>query len=388
MENKKKSIEMHELWKGKIEIKPRVEINSLNDLSLAYTPGVADACLEVKENPERSYDLTRRHNTIAVITDGTAVLGLGDIGPLAGMPVMEGKALLFKTFGDVDAIPLCIKSKDSEEIIRTICLLEDSFGGINLEDISAPRCFEIEQALKEKCHIPVFHDDQHGTAITVGAALLNACKLAKKKIDEIHVVINGAGAAGLSIADFFLQLGVKDLILCDKLGIIDEKDERFNSYQRSFAKISNPRKVTGTLQDAMKDSDVFVGVSGPNLVTKEMVQSMNRKAIVFPMANPVSEINYEDAKDAGAFIVGTGSSVYPNQINNVLAFPGIFRGALDAKAKEITNEMMYHASLAIARSVPEEKLSPDYILPYAFDKTVHQNVAKAVKDAYLLSTHQ
>lgn len=378
MEKKKTALEMHELWKGKIEITPRVEIHNQQDLSLAYTPGVADVCLEIVNHPEKSFDLTRRHNTVAVITDGTAVLGLGDIGTLAAMPVMEGKALLFKSFANVDAFPLSIKSKDPDEIVRMIYLLQDSFGGINLEDISAPRCFEIEQKLKEICSIPVFHDDQHGTAITVGAALMNSIKLTNRTIETTKVVINGAGAAGLSIADFLMDLGIKDLIICDRTGILDQHNPAFNPYQKSFAKKTNPRNIQGVLKDAIKDSDVFIGISGPKVLTKEMVSSMNPHAIVFPLANPIPEITYNEAKDAGAEIVGTGSSLYPNQINNVLAFPGIFRGALDARSKDITKEMMLAASLSIASSVPIDKLSSEYIIPYAFDKEVHMNVAQAV----------
>ncbi|MBU0996773.1 MAG: NADP-dependent malic enzyme [Firmicutes bacterium] len=378
MDLKKESIELHKLLKGKIEIKPRVKIKNSQDLSLAYTPGVAFACLEIKDAPEKSYLYTRRHNMVAVITDGTAVLGLGDIGPLAGMPVMEGKCLLFKTFAGVDAFPLSIKSKNVDEIVRTIYLLSDSFGGINLEDISAPRCFEIENKLKEICDIPIFHDDQHGTAIVVSAALLNALKIVDKKIEDVSIVINGAGAAGISIAKFIHSLGARYITLCDRDGILTSGNAK-NSVQASLAQKLNSHNKSGLLKDAFVNSDVFIGVSGPHCVTKDMVRSMADKSIVFPLSNPTPEISREDALDAGATVVGTGSSSYPNQINNVLAFPGIFRGTLDAKAKEITNEMMVSACYAIASAVPSEKLSPDYIIPYAFDKKVHKLVAQAVK---------
>jgi len=380
---KKNAIEMHRLWQGKIEVTPRVKVESKDDLSIAYTPGVAEVCLAIEKEPKLSYELTRRNDLVAVITDGTAVLGLGDIGPLAAMPVMEGKALLFKTFANVDAIPLCINTKDTDELVKIISSLQYSFGGINLEDISAPRCFEIERRVQELCDIPIFHDDQHGTAIVVGAALLNATKLTGKKITEVRVVINGAGAAGLSVANFLVDLGVKDLILCGRHGIIQSDDETSNDYQKEFAKTINPRKVRGTLADAIKNADVFIGLSKGNVVSKEMISSMNEKSIVLPLANPVPEISYTDAVDAGAYIVGTGGSVYPNQINNVLAFPGIFRGALNVKAKRITKEMRVAASKAIASSVSEDKLSRDYIIPFAFDKNVHQAVIAAVEKAAL-----
>lgn len=380
---KKNAIEMHRLWQGKIEVTPRVKVESKDDLSIAYTPGVAEVCLAIEKEPKLSYELTRRNDLVAVITDGTAVLGLGDIGPLAAMPVMEGKALLFKTFANVDAIPLCVNTKDTDELVKIISSLQYSFGGINLEDISAPRCFEIERRVQELCDIPIFHDDQHGTAIVVGAALLNATKLTGKKITEVRVVINGAGAAGLSVANFLVDLGVKDLILCGRHGIIQADDETSNDYQKEFAKTINPRKVRGTLADAIKNADVFIGLSKGNVVSKEMISSMNEKSIVLPLANPVPEISYTDAVDAGAYIVGTGGSVYPNQINNVLAFPGIFRGALNAKAKRITKEMRVAASKAIASSVSEDKLSRDYIIPFAFDKNVHQAVIAAVEKAAL-----
>ena len=381
MNYREKSLEKHYEWKGKIESACRVPVSTKEDLCLAYTPGVAEPCMEIHKDVNKSFELTRRWNTVPVITDGTAVLGLGDIGPEAGMPVMEGKCALFKAFADVDAFPICIKSKDVEDIIKTVKLISGSFGGINLEDISAPRCFEIERRLKEELDIPVFHDDQHGTAIVVGAALMNALKLANKKIDEIKVVLNGAGAAGIAISKYLLTLGVKDLIAVDRFGIIVEGDNRFNEAQQELAKITNREKLTGTLKDAMKGRDVFVGVSVANVVTKDMVRSMNDKAILFTLANPVPEISYEDAKEAGAFIVGTGSSEKPNQINNVLVFPGLFRGALDVRASTINKEMMIAASKGIMNCVSDEELSVDYILPYAWDEKAHQSVAKHVSEA-------
>ncbi|MBQ2494367.1 MAG: NADP-dependent malic enzyme [Bacilli bacterium] len=377
----KESLKKHYEWKGKIEVRARAEVYSKEELMLAYTPGVAEACRVIRDDVEKSFELTRRWNTVPVITDGTAVLGLGDIGPEAGMPVMEGKCALFKAFGDVDAYPLCIKSKDVEDIIKTIKLLAGSFGGVNLEDISAPRCFEIETRLKQELDIPVFHDDQHGTAIVIAAALLNALKLAKKKIDEIKVVVNGAGAAGIAISKYLMSFGVKELIAVDRLGILVAGDTRFNEAQQELANISNPNKVTGTLADAMKDADVFVGVSVANCVSKEMVRSMNRDPIIFPCANPLPEITPEDAKEAGAFIVGTGSSQYPNQINNVLVFPGLFRGALDVRASTINDAMMKAASYGIADCVKEDELSVEHILPFAFDKHAHEVVAAKVKEA-------
>ena len=375
------SLEKHGEWKGKIEIKPRVEVDTREKLSVAYTPGVAEPCLAIHEDVEKSYELTRRWNTVPVITDGTAVLGLGDIGPEAGMPVMEGKCALFKTFGDVDAYPLCIRSKDTEEIINTIKLFAGSWGGINLEDISAPRCFEIETRLKRELDIPVFHDDQHGTAIVTAAALLNALKLAGKKIDEISVVVNGAGAAGIAITKFLMAFGVKDIVACSSKGILVEGDTKFNPAQQELAKITNRRKLEGKLDVAMKNADVFVGVSVANCVSKDMVRSMKKDPILFTCANPVPEINPTDAKEAGAYIVGTGSSEYPNQINNVLVFPGLFRGALDVRANTVNNEMMMAASRGIADCVSEKELSPEYILPFAYDKRAHESVAKAVADA-------
>ena len=380
MNYREESLKKHGEWKGKIEVVCRVPVDSRENLSIAYTPGVAEPCLAIQKDPEKSFTLTRRWNTVPVITDGTAILGLGDIGPEAGMPVMEGKCALFKAFGGVDAYPLCIRSKDTEEIIKTIKLLAGSFGGINLEDISAPRCFEIETRLKEELDIPVFHDDQHGTAIVVAAALINALKLAGKKIEDIKVVVNGAGAAGISIAKFLLRFGVKDIIACDKLGVISEGDTRFNEAQQALAKVTNRNMVTGTLADAMKGADVFIGVSAANVVSKDMVRSMAAKPILFTLANPVPEISVADAKEAGAFIHGTGSSEYPNQINNVLVFPGLFRGALDVRATTVNFEMMMAASRAIAKYTEETGLSEQYILPYAYDKKAHEAVAKSVAE--------
>ncbi|MBE6656679.1 MAG: NADP-dependent malic enzyme [Ruminococcaceae bacterium] len=373
------SLKKHGEWRGKIEVTARVEVKTKEDLSLAYTPGVATPCLEIQKDESKSYDLTRRWNTVAVITDGTAVLGLGDIGPVAGMPVMEGKALLFKAFADVDAIPLCIKSKDVDELVRTIYLISGSFGGINLEDISAPRCFEVERRLKEICDIPVFHDDQHGTAIVLGAALLNALKVVKKEISGVRVVINGAGSAGIAIAKFLLGLGVRHMILCDRIGTLVPGKDGMTSAQAEMAQITNEERLDGTLADAMKGADVFIGVSAPGIVSKEMVTSMNEGAIVFPMANPVPEIDPNLAKEAGAAVVGTGRSDFNNQINNVLAFPGIFRGALDARASAITEGMKKAAAYGLASLVSDEELSTEYILPKAFDPRVAPTVAEAVK---------
>lgn len=374
------SLKKHFQWRGKLETVPRAAVTDTQSLSLAYTPGVAQACLEIQKKPELSFDLTRRWNTVAVVTDGTAVLGLGDIGPEAGMPVMEGKSVLFKTFGNVDAIPLCIKSKSSEEIIRCVELLSGSFGGINLEDISAPRCFEIERELKKRLDIPVFHDDQHGTAIVVGAALENALKLVGKKMGDVRAVINGAGSAGIAIAEFLLGLGIGDVAVCDRKGVLDAKTAG-NEAKAEIAAKTNKAGVKGLLKDAMKGADVFIGVSAPNVVDEEMVRSMAKKPIVFTMSNPVPEILPEKALAAGAAVVGTGSSQYKNQINNVLAFPGIFRGALDARAHDITMDMMKAACKAIASAVDEKDLSSEYIIPYAFDKNVHALVAAAVKKA-------
>ena len=381
MDYRKESLKRHGEWRGKIETKVRVPVGNREDLSLAYTPGVAEPCLAIKADVEKSYELTRRWNTVPVITDGTAVLGLGDIGPEAGMPVMEGKCALFKAFGDVDAFPICIKSKDTEDIIKTIKLISGSFGGINLEDISAPRCFEIETRLKEELDIPVFHDDQHGTAIVSAAALLNALKLAGKKIDEIKLVINGAGAAGIAIAKFLIVFGVKDVTMCDLKGIICEGNDWLNPAQKEIAKVTNKSHKQGNLADAMRGADVLIGVSGPHCITKEMVASMAEKSILFTCANPVPEIEPDDAKAAGAFIVGTGSSAHPNQINNVLVFPGLFRGALDVRANTVNKEMMIAAAKGIASCVSDKELSREYILPYAYDKRAHEAVAKAVAEA-------
>ena len=375
------SFDFHREKKGKIEVISRVEIKNQRDLSLAYTPGVAEPCLRIQEDVNLSYDLTRRGNICAVITDGTAVLGLGDIGPEAGMPVMEGKCALFKAFGDVDAFPICVKSKDVDEIVNTIYLISGSFGGVNLEDIAAPRCFEIEKKLKEKCDIPIFHDDQHGTAIVTGAALINAAKCAGKKLSDLTVVISGAGAAGCAVGKFLLDLGIKDLIMSNSKGLINHDDEYNNDSLKEMQALTNKRNIKGTLADALKGADVFVGLSRGGLVSKEMVASMDPKAIVMPMANPIPEIDPELAKEAGAFIIGTGRSDYPNQINNVLAFPGIFRGAFDVRARDINDEMQKAAAYAIASLVSDEELNPNYIIPAPFDPRVGKVVAKAVSEA-------
>ena len=380
MDYAKESLRLHGEWKGKIEVVSRVPVNNKDDLSLAYTPGVAQPCLEIQKDMDKSYELTRRHNLVAVITDGTAVLGLGDIGPEAGMPVMEGKCALFKAFADVDAFPICIRSKDVDEIVRTIYLISGSFGGINLEDIAAPRCFEIERRLKEICDIPVFHDDQHGTAIVVGAAILNALRVVDKRIDEIKMVINGAGSAGIAIGKHLMNLGVKHLKMVDRCGILCEGAD-MNPAQAQMAAVTNPERFSGTLADALRGADVFVGVSAPHTVSQDMIRSMAKDAVVFPMANPVPEIEPEEAKAAGAAIVGTGRSDHPNQINNVLVFPGLFRGALDVRAREINEEMKLAASHALAGLVSSEELNADYILPKAFDKRVGPTVAAAVAQA-------
>ena len=385
MDIREESLKLHYDWNGKIEVISRVPINSSEDLALAYTPGVAEPCLEVQKDIDKSYELTRRNNLVAVITDGTAVLGLGDIGPEAGMPVMEGKCALFKAFGDVDAFPLCVKSKDVDEIVNTVYLISGSFGGINLEDISAPRCFEIERKLKEKCDIPIFHDDQHGTAIIVAAGLLNALKITGKKIGEIKVVMNGAGAAGIAIAKHLMNMGVKNITMCDSKGIICKGDERLHAVKREMAEITNLEHKEGKLADAMVGADVFLGISAAGCVSEEMVQSMNRDAIIFAMANPTPEIMPDLAKKAGAAVVGTGRSDFPNQINNVLAFPGIFRGALDCRASDINEEMKIAASYALASIIDDSELNADYILPHAFDPRVGKAVAEAVKKAAIES---
>ena len=371
------SLKLHEEMRGKIEVCARKHIESAEDLSLLYTPGVAEPCRAINKDYQKSWDLTRRNNLVAVITDGTAVLGLGDIGPAAGMPVMEGKCVLFKEFGDVDAFPLCIDSKDTDEIVRTIQLISKSFGGINLEDISAPRCFEIERRLKEVCDIPVFHDDQHGTAIVTSAAMLNAMKVTGKKMGEMTIVINGAGAAGIAIGELMLHMGFGEVILCDSKGIVCEGDPRLNAAKAEMAKVTNRKHLTGTLADALKGADAFVGVSAANVVSREMVASMNN-GIVFAMANPVPEIMPDEAKAGGAAVVGTGRSDFPNQINNVLVFPGIFKGALAARASQITEEMEIKAAYAIADLVTPEQLNADYVIPSALDKTVAAAVAQAV----------
>jgi len=381
MSIQQEALELHRKLKGKIEVVSRVEIKDRRDLSLAYTPGVAQPCLEIQKDINLSYELTRRWNTVAVITDGTAVLGLGDIGPEAGLPVMEGKCVLFKVFGGVDAFPLCIRSKDVDEIVQTIKLISGSFGGINLEDISAPRCFEIERRLKRECDIPVFHDDQHGTAVVALAALINALKIVKKDLKNVSVVINGAGSAGIAIARLLIRVGLKKLILCDKKGAIYEGSPYLNSEQELMAKETNREMKKGTLADVLAGADVFIGVSGPGVVTGDMVRSMAKDPIIFAMANPVPEIMPDEAKAAGAKVVGTGRSDFANQINNVLAFPGIFRGALDVRARDINDEMKIAAAEAIASLISDDELSPDYIIPAAFDPRVGETVAKAVAKA-------
>ena len=381
MDIKAEAMKKHYEWAGKLEIAARAKVQDRESLSIAYTPGVAEPCLAIQQDPDKSFELTRRHNLVAVITDGTAVLGLGDIGPEAGMPVMEGKCVLFKEFADVDAFPLCIRSKDVDEIVRTIALIAGSFGGINLEDIAAPRCFEIERKLKEICDIPVFHDDQHGTAVVVAAALINALKVVGKQLDRISCVINGAGAAGIAIAQHLMKLGVKDLTLVDRSGIIVEGRENMTPAQKEMSLITNRRKISGTVRDALKGADVFIGVSAPGVISADMIAEMNEGAIVFPMANPIPEIMPEEAIRGGAKVVGTGRSDYDNQINNVLAFPGIFRGALDVRARDINDEMKMAASYAIASLVSDDELCPTYILPHAFDKRVGSAVARAVAEA-------
>lgn len=382
MDYAKESLRLHGEWKGKIEVVTRVPVENKDDLSLAYTPGVAQPCLEIQKDVNKSYELTRRWNMCLVVTDGSAVLGLGNIGPEAGMPVMEGKCVLFKAFGDVDAFPLCIKSNDVDEIVNTIYMISGSFGGVNLEDISAPRCFEIEKKLKEKCDIPIFHDDQHGTAIITLAGLTNALKVVGKKKEDVHVVMNGAGAAAISIARLLLTAGFKNITLCDRKGAIYEgRPEGMNPVKDEMSKVTNLDKKAGSLADMLVGADVFIGVSAPGAVTTEMVKTMNKDAIVFACANPTPEIFTDDAKAGGAKVVSTGRSDFPNQINNVLAFPGIFRGAFDVRAKEINDEMKLAASEALANLIADEELSPEYIIPKAFDKRVGPAVAKAVAEA-------
>ena len=381
MDYAKESLRLHYEWQGKIEIKTRAKAGDKEALSLAYTPGVAQPCLEIQKDIDKSYELTRRWNTVAVVTDGTAVLGLGDIGPEAGMPVMEGKCVLFKEFGGVDAIPLCVRSKDVDEIVNCVALLAGSFGGVNLEDIAAPRCFEIERKLKERTDIPIFHDDQHGTAVVVAAAVINALRVVDKRIEDCSAVFSGAGAAGIAIAKLLLSQGIKSVIMCDSKGIICKGDQRLNSEKQAIAEFTNKERKTGTLADAMKGADIFIGVSAPGIVTEDMVRSMNFGAIVLPMANPTPEIMPDLAKKAGAAVVGTGRSDFPNQINNVLCFPGLFRGALDCRAGDINEEMKIAAAKAIASLVSDEELSAEYILPKAFDERVGKTVAKAVMKA-------
>lgn len=372
------SLKLHYQWKGKIEVICRSPLETRDDLSLAYTPGVAQPCLEIQKDINKSYELTRRSNLVAVITDGTAVLGLGDIGPEAGMPVMEGKCALFKAFGDVDAIPLCVKSKDVDEIVKTVSLISGSFGGVNLEDISAPRCFEIEKKLKECCDIPIFHDDQHGTAVVTLAAMINALKFTGKKLDEIRVVTSGAGAAGIAIIKLLIAMGLNDVILCDRKGAIYEGRDGLNQEKIEMAKITNKQMRKGSLEEVIKGADVFIGVSAPGCVTPEMVKSMAKDPIIFAMANPTPEIMPDLAREAGAAVVGTGRSDFPNQINNVLVFPGIFRGALDCRAKDINDEMKIAAAKAIADYIPESELTAENIIPSALDKNVSAAVAEAV----------
>ena len=381
MDYAKESLRLHYEWKGKLEVTPRAAVDSKEALSLAYTPGVAQPCLEIQKDINKSYELTRRWNTVAVVTDGTAVLGLGDIGPEAGMPVMEGKCVLFKAFGDVDAIPLCVRSKDVDEIVKTVALLAGSFGGVNLEDISAPRCFEIEKKLKECCDIPIFHDDQHGTAIITLAGLINALKLVGKKIDEVKIVTSGAGAAGIAIIKLLMSMGLKNVIMTDRTGAIYKGREGLNPIKAEMAEITNLNCEKGTLAEVIKGADVFIGVSAPGTLTKEMVQTMAKDPIIFACANPTPEIFPDDAKAGGAKVISTGRSDFPNQINNVLAFPGVFRGAFDVRASDINDEMKLAASEALANLITDEELSPEYIIPKAFDKRVGPAVAKAVAEA-------
>ena len=382
MDYAKESLRLHREWKGKIEVIATVPVESKEDLSLAYTPGVAQPCLEIQKDIEQSYELTRRWNTCLVVTDGTAVLGLGDIGPEAGMPVMEGKCVLFKAFGNVDAFPLCIKSKDVDEIVNTIYLISGSFGGVNLEDIAAPRCFEIEKRLKEKCDIPIFHDDQHGTAVITLAGLKNALKVVGKELTGIRIAVNGAGAAAISITRLLLSAGVRDVTLCDRSGIIYKgRAEGMNEIKKEMAEVTNPRGLKGTLADAVAGADVFIGVSAPGVLTQEMVKAMARDAVIFACANPTPEIFPDEARTAGARVIATGRSDFPNQINNVLAFPGIFRGTFDVRASDINDEMKIAAAEALAGLISEEELNEDYIIPAAFDPRVGQAVAEAVVEA-------
>ena len=381
MNIREESLQKHYEWNGKIEVVAKAKVNDSKSLSLAYTPGVAEPCLEIQKDYNKSYELTRRNNLVAVITDGSAVLGLGDIGPEAGMPVMEGKCVLFKEFGDVDAFPLCVRTKDVDEFVQTVYNISGSFGGINLEDISAPRCFEIEEKLKKMCDIPIFHDDQHGTAVVVSAALINATKIIGKDLGECKAVINGSGAAGTAIAKLLMTLGLKDVILCDRTGAIYEGREKLNPSKTEIAKVTNRGMVKGGLKDAIIGTDIFIGVSAPGVLTEEMIKTMHKDPIVLAMANPTPEIMPDEAKAAGAKIVGTGRSDFPNQINNVVAFPGIFRGALDVRASAITENMKIAAAYAIASLVDDDKLNEDYILPYAFDERIKDTVANAVAEA-------
>lgn len=381
MDYNKESLRLHYEWKGKIEVVAKTPVRTKEDLSLAYTPGVAQPCLEIQKDVSKSYELTRRWNMVAVVTDGTAVLGLGDIGPEAGMPVMEGKCVLFKAFADVDAFPICIKSKEVDDIVETVYQISGSFGGINLEDISAPRCFEIEQKLKERCDIPIFHDDQHGTAVVTAAAMINAMKLTGRKLEEQEAVISGAGAAGVAVTKLLMSMGLRNVILCDSKGAIYENRDGLNPFKQEMAKISNRELKQGTLKDVIKGADVFIGLSAPGIMTEEMVKSMNDEPIIFAMSNPVPEIMPDIAKKAGASVVGTGRSDFANQINNVLAFPGIFRGALDVRASDINDEMKIAAAYAIASLIEEKDLSADYVIPVPFDTRVGSAVAQAVAKA-------
>ena len=381
MDNKEFALQEHEKWAGKIEVISRAKLDTPEDLAVCYTPGVAEPCIKISEDVNLSYKYTRRHNMVAVVTDGSAVLGLGDIGPEAGMPVMEGKCCLFKAFGDVDAFPLCVRTKDVDEIVKTVSLLAGSFGGVNLEDISAPRCFEIERKLKECCDIPIFHDDQHGTAVVTMAAMINALKVVGKKIDEIKVVTSGAGAAGIAIIKLLISMGLKNVIMCDRKGAIYKGREELNKEKEEMAEISNQNMEKGSLADVIKGADVFIGVSAPGTVTPEMIKTMAPDPILFPMANPTPEIMPEEAKAAGAAVIGTGRSDFPNQINNVLAFPGIFRGALDVRASDINDEMKVAAAYAIANIITDEERNAEYIIPNPFDKRVAKAVAEAVAKA-------